>query len=74
MQPGQISDMVTTKFGYHRIKVYDRKPAGKESYAEAAPVLRARFQSERLNKALEQLVEDLKAKAQIERFELEAAK
>ncbi len=71
LDPGEVSNVVTTQFGYHLIKVYDRKPAGKESFSEAAPRLKARFHKERLDKSLRELVEELKAEAQIERLPLE---
>lgn len=71
LKPGEVSDVVTTQFGYHLIKLYDRKPAGKEPFSEAGPRLKDRFYKERLNKALRDLVEKLKAAAQIERFPLD---
>jgi peptidyl-prolyl cis-trans isomerase C len=70
LKPGEISEVVTTRFGYHLIKVYDRRPAGKESLEEAAPILKSRFKKERLDTHLRQVVEQLKTKATIERFEL----
>lgn len=70
LNPGEISNVVTTQFGYHLIKVFDRKPAGKETLAEAAPILKSRFEKERMNTHMRQLVDKLKADAQIERFEL----
>ncbi len=70
LKPGEISEVVTTQFGYHLIKVYDRRPAGKETLEEAAPILKSRFQRERLDTHLRQVVDQLKAKASIERFEL----
>ena len=71
LKPGEISNVVTTQFGYHLIKVYDRRPAGKETLEEAAPILKSRFQKERLDTHLRHVVDQLKAKATIERFELE---
>lgn len=71
LQPGEVSEVVSTQFGFHLIKVYDRKPAGKVPFSEAGPQLRARFFKERFNVALEKLVEKLKADATIERFPLD---
>lgn len=71
LNPCEVSDVVTTNFGYHLIKVYDRKPAGKVIYEEAAPQLKARFHQERLNEQLRLLVDQLKSKAKIERFPLD---
>src|SRR5439155_25834420 len=34
MQPGQISDLVKTQYGYHIIKVVDRKPGTTRSLAD----------------------------------------
>jgi peptidyl-prolyl cis-trans isomerase C len=69
LKPGEVSDPVFTQFGYHLIKVYDRKPAGKQSLAEASPMIRSRFEKERLDRHLRQVVDQLKAEADIERFE-----
>jgi peptidyl-prolyl cis-trans isomerase C len=71
LKPGEVSDVVTTQFGYHLIKVYERKPAGKVPFSEAAPVLKQRFFKERLDASLQKLMENLKAKAEIERFALD---
>ena len=70
LNPGEISKVVTTQYGYHLIKVYDRKPAGKQSLEEAGPILKARFQQERKSTLLRQLVDRLKTEATIERFPL----
>ena len=71
LNPGEVSDVVTTQFGFHLIKVYDRKPAGKMPFSEAAPMLKQRFFKERLDRELQKLVENLKAEATIERFPLD---
>ena len=71
LKPGEVSDVVTTQFGFHLIKVYDHKPAGMVPFSEAAPMLKQRFFKERLDRQLQKLVENLKAAATIERFPLE---
>lgn len=71
LKPNEVSDVVNTQFGYHLIKVYDRKPAGKEPFSEAGPKLKARFHKERLNNKLRELVDKLKSEAKIERFPLD---
>lgn len=71
LKPNEVSDVVTTQFGFHLIKLYDRKPAGKEPLSEAGPKLKARFHKERIDKKLRELVEKLKGEAKIERFPLD---
>ncbi len=71
LKPGEVSDVVTTQFGFHLIKVYDHKPAGTVPFSEAAPMLKQRFFKERLDRELQKLVETLKAEATIERFPLD---
>ncbi|MBI5554541.1 MAG: peptidylprolyl isomerase [Elusimicrobia bacterium] len=56
--PGQISESVKTVFGYHIIKLLDRKAAGERSFAEAKPEIE---QSVEKNK-FDQWIEGLKKK------------
>ena len=37
MQPGQISDLVKSQFGYHIIKLVDKKAAETKTLAEVRP-------------------------------------
>lgn len=68
LKPGKVSDIVVTRFGYHLIKVTDRKPGKTFSYPEVKEKL-ARFLKERkVSKAIEAHVKELKKHAKVERF------
>jgi hypothetical protein len=62
---------VTSRFGYPLIKVDEREAAGKAPFSGAGPRLKARLNSERPNETLHHLVDAHKAKAKIERFNLD---
>lgn len=47
LQPGQISDLVKTQFGYHIIKMTDKKPAVVRTLAEVKDQLTEQLQMER---------------------------
>jgi peptidyl-prolyl cis-trans isomerase D len=44
MQPGQISDLVKTQYGFHIIKVVDRKPGATRSLDEVRPQITEQLQ------------------------------
>ncbi|PYR27606.1 MAG: hypothetical protein DMF98_05355 [Acidobacteria bacterium] len=47
MQPGQVSDLVKTQYGYHIIKLVDRKPATTRTLAEVRQQLNDQLAYER---------------------------
>lgn len=47
LAPGAMSDLVKTQFGYHIIKVVDKKPASTRTLAEATPQIADRLAEER---------------------------
>ena len=47
MQPGQISDLVKSQFGYHIIKVIDKKAAATRTLAEVRPQITDQLSYER---------------------------
>jgi peptidyl-prolyl cis-trans isomerase C len=68
MQPDEVSDVVETRFGYHLIKVYDKKPEQIVAYADVKDKLNQRMKQEKAQKEANQYVEQLKKDARIEKF------
>ena len=65
---GQVSPIVETTFGYHLIEVLDRKPESKTSYEEAKERIQQVVRNEKVRTQLRAHIDDLKAKADIQRF------
>jgi peptidyl-prolyl cis-trans isomerase C len=70
LKPGQVSDVVTTRFGYHLIRVTDRKPAHTLAYNDVKDAISKRLQQEQEGKEIGAYLEKLKEHADIKRFPL----
>jgi peptidyl-prolyl cis-trans isomerase D len=62
MKPGDISDLVKTQFGYHIIKVTDKKPATKKSLDEVRAQIEDQLKWERAQAEAQRVADDVAGK------------
>ena len=68
LKPGTISDIVETNFGYHLIKVIDKKSESTIPYNDVKERLEQHLKQKKIQKEITSYVDKLKAKAKVERF------
>lgn len=66
LKKDQISDVVTTQFGYHIIKVTDRKAGRVIPFEEAAPQIKQFLEGQKKQQHADSFIEGLKKKSKIE--------
>ncbi|MHC1697889.1 MAG: peptidylprolyl isomerase [Geobacteraceae bacterium] len=66
LKPGEISNLVETKFGYHIIKVTDKKAAGTVSFDEAKKEIANYLKIQKIQQNISAHVEKLRKEAKIE--------
>jgi len=69
LKVGEISAVVKTQFGYHVIKVENRRPAGTVPLEEASPQIGEMLRSQKAADATGQLVQTLGQKADIQFYD-----
>lgn len=66
MDVGQISDLVESPYGFHIIKVTEKRPAGRAPLSEVADEIRSLLEDDQREEAEEALIEKLRSQARIE--------
>ena len=67
LKTGEVSDIVETPFGYHLIKVVDKKPASVVGYEDVKDKIGQYLKKEKTGKELKGYIEELRKKAVIEK-------
>ena len=67
LKTGEVSDIVETRFGYHLIKVVDKKPESVVGYEDVKDKIGQYLKQEKTGKELKGYIDKLRKKAVIER-------
>ncbi len=66
LDTNQVSEVITTQYGYHIIKLKEKTPAKTATLAEAAPEIRGHLENEALKKFLPAYFAELKKNADVQ--------
>ena len=70
LAPGQVSDVVETRFGYHLIRVTEKKAAQTMAFNDVKEAIATRLRQEQEGKKIDAYIKKLKEHADIKRFPL----
>jgi peptidyl-prolyl cis-trans isomerase C len=68
LKPGEVSDIVETSFGYHLIKLFDKKPEGTLAYEEIKEKIQPYLKQKKVREQVDLYVAELRGKAKVEQF------
>ena len=67
LKDNEVSHIIETKFGYHIVKLIDKRPAGNTPYDEVHDFIKKYLQNQRRPQMIAAHIEELKLKAKIEK-------
>lgn len=68
IKPNEVSDIVETQFGYHLIKVFEKKPEGAIAYKEAKDKISQYLKQEKGKAEIQKYIDKLREEAEIKSF------
>ena len=68
LEPGKVSSVVKTQFGYHLIKVVDKKPASTIPFDTVKPRIEQFLKQEEVQKEIKKYIDNLRKDAKVEIF------
>ena len=66
LKPGEVSDVVETRFGYHLIKVEDKKPETTAPYDSVKEKIGEYLKQQKMQEEIAQYVDQLKKESNVE--------
>lgn len=66
LKPGEVSEPIRTNFGWHVLKVEERRAVGVAPYEELRPKLELQLRQQKTEKFVDQYIQELRKKAVIE--------